>query len=65
MKSLFRYVLAVTVSVISIQVQAYPFIKISASEWEEKPIFISGEITNYSSVGDRTVTRFLCFIRTW
>lgn len=50
MKLLFKCVLAVTVSAISMQVE------ISASEWEEKPVFISGEITNFSSGGgDRTV----------
>ena len=58
MKSVLKNVLAVTVSVILIQVQACRFVETGTGEWEEKPVFISGEITNSSSEGDRTV-RFI------
>ena len=33
----------------------FPFSRTNASEWEEKPVFISGEIINFSLGEDRTV----------
>ena len=58
MKSSFKTVktvLATTVFIILIQVSACHVFEKSASEWEEKSVFISGEIINSSLGGDRTV----------
>jgi len=54
MKLLIKSILATIVFVILIQMRAYSSVE-SASGWEEKPVFISGEIVNYSSGGDKTV----------
>ena len=54
MKSFFKIVSMVTMFAISIQVQAVSFAETNANEWDEKTVFISGEITNNSG-GDRTV----------